>query len=554
MRNFRNWLLQLQYGYADQFDVQRASGLQRTCVVMALLTLSALVYFVPNATIEPNGVTLVIVTLALLVLSFAVIGLVQRGQLALGGQLLVAGVTIGILAAELPFGLQNGGIVSVALPLIMAGVLLDGRGLLITTLTLVGAGVLTELSVLTGLITPIPYPELRPIIVGGFALVGCAGVLWVFASSQQLVFERIARAVRDLRAGVSLTQALGNSSSEDELFAQAVEAVRDQFGYYHVQVYLIEPSSHLIVRRARTGSTLIGDDVERRIAPDDMTNPVAEAIRTRAPKRVTRRSPPERQSEFLGSTQTELLLPIRRGDQVLGVLDVHSTQPDAFLDVDAQSLESLAIQVAIALQNLRQTIALGTLQTERDRLGAQSIRLASEVERLNREAAGQTWTRHLQSRASDTIGFDWQNGHITPGTTYSPSLARAVEGTMAQVQQVDGGQVLSVPIMLRGQPFGAMEFRAAGSSPWSPRSIELARQIAGRLALSLENIRLFEQSQTTASREQTINQVAARLQGQTDLDQLLSIAADSMSQALGASRTSIQIKLLDQPSGIKESP
>jgi GAF domain-containing protein len=80
----------------------------------------------------------------------------------------------------------------------------------------------------------------------------------------------------------------------------------------------------------------------------------------------------------------------------------------------------------------------------------------------------------------------------------------------------------------------------------------LARVIAQRLALALDNIRLYEQAQSIADRERIANQVAARLQAKTDIDALVDAAAQSFQQALGATRTTIRLNLPEQPSGKKE--
>ena len=120
---------------------------------------------------------------------------------------------------------------------------------------------------------------------------------------------------------------------------------------------------------------------------------------------------------------------------------------------------------------------------------------------------------------------------------------------MPEISAENGEQILSVPIVLRGQMLGAMEFRAPGGQVWNNRSLELARIIAQRLALALDNIRLYEQAQTIASREQTANQVAARLQSKTDIDALITTAVESFQQALGATRTSIRLGAPERASG-----
>ena len=53
------------------------------------------------------------------------------------------------------------------------------------------------------------------------------------------------------------------------------------------------------------------------------------------------------------STRSELCVPIRVGEEIVGVLDVQSEQPNAFDENDVRVLETLAAQVAVALENAR---------------------------------------------------------------------------------------------------------------------------------------------------------------------------------------------------------
>jgi GAF domain-containing protein len=98
-----------------------------------------------------------------------------------------------------------------------------------------------------------------------------------------------------------------------------------------------------------------------------------------------------------------------------------------------------------------------------------------------------------------------------------------------------------------------MEFRASKEQNWNNRSLELARIIAQRLALALDNVRLYEQAQIIANREQVANQVATRLQSRTDIDSLILAAAESFQQALGATRASVRLAMPGESMGLSEN-
>jgi len=543
MLAFRQWLDQVRYQYPNSLDVQRARSLQTfvrvTLPIAVILLLLTLLIAPPGAVLYSSCIFIIGYGVLILVVNY----LLQTGRLYAGSIALIVVLAIGLLGLEAVSGLNVASTLNLSVALIIAGVLLNRRGLLVVVFLMVMGVLLIALANTTGVIVPRPplnAPFLDVFIIA-VTLGVDAGVFWIFIGAQTDANTRVSRDLHSLGGTLKISQALSNTFTVDELLTQVVEMVRDQFGYYHVQAFLIEPDSRLIVRRARTGAGVIQSSRERRIAPDDTDNVVVEAARTGQNVWVAVAAPKNRRTEFLPATHYELLIPLRSGQQTLGVLDVHNTSAESFSAAEVELLEGVAAQVTIALQNLQRYADLQTVSAERQRLQEQTIRLGREVERLSQEAAGRTWQRYLQNRSQDVLGFDWAAGKLTSSSTISPSVAQAFGNTEPEMRYEANEQILSVPILSRGQPLGVMEFRAPGSATWGARSIELSSLIAQRLSLALDNIRLFEQAQLTANREQTINRVAAQLQARTDLDSLLAEAAQMFSQALGATHTSIQI-------------
>ena len=65
--------------------------------------------------------------------------------------------------------------------------------------------------------------------------------------------------------------------------------------------------------------------------------------------------------------------------------------------------------------------------------------------------------------------------------------------------------------------------------------------VAQRLALSLENARLYEATLEAAAQEQRINDIAARFQSVATVDELLRITLAELSETLGAEHSSIRL-------------
>jgi GAF domain-containing protein len=56
---------------------------------------------------------------------------------------------------------------------------------------------------------------------------------------------------------------------------------------------------------------------------------------------------------WLPKTQAEMALPLRIRGEVIGALDVQSTRLNAFVEEDIQTIQMMADQVAIAIDNAR---------------------------------------------------------------------------------------------------------------------------------------------------------------------------------------------------------
>ena len=104
----------------------------------------------------------------------------------------------------------------------------------------------------------------------------------------------------------------------------------------------------------------------------------------------------------------------------------------------------------------------------------------------------------------------------------------------------DGQRVIAVPMMLGNEVIGAIEIEAADTAQEADIT-EMVNAVAQRLALSLDKARLFEESQEATAREQRINEIVTRYQAVNNVDELLRITLQELSQSLGATHSSIRL-------------
>jgi GAF domain-containing protein len=100
----------------------------------------------------------------------------------------------------------------------------------------------------------------------------------------------------------------------------------------------------------------------------------------------------------------------------------------------------------------------------------------------------------------------------------------------------------AVPISLRGQTLGVVDWEVPAQD-FSYDKVQLARELVNRLAVSLDNARLFQESQRAISRERLVNEIASKLTGQTDIDEILQTAVREVGQALRAPQVAINLAL-----------
>ena len=137
----------------------------------------------------------------------------------------------------------------------------------------------------------------------------------------------------------------------DELVCELVDLVRETFGYYMVEIGLIE-GNELVFKAGSGGPWSPGfESFKLNIGQDGISGKVAatgEAIMVRDV-----RDEPEYLQMAATDTLSELVVPIKTQDRVIGVLNIESDECYTFDESDLVVFQSLADQTAIAIENAR---------------------------------------------------------------------------------------------------------------------------------------------------------------------------------------------------------
>jgi PAS domain S-box-containing protein len=169
----------------------------------------------------------------------------------------------------------------------------------------------------------------------------------------------------------------------DNVLDSAVRLIHDHFGFHHVAIFLLEDQQGELVMKAQAGAFAHLLPTDHRLELEQgMVGWVGRHGQTLFANDVE--AEPNYVNLFpnLMPTRSQLSVPVRMRDKILGVLDVQSPQLDAFTPDDVMTMETLADQIAVAIENAR------LYESARQEL----------AERRQAEAALRESTRQLEDR------------------------------------------------------------------------------------------------------------------------------------------------------------
>jgi len=338
--------------------------------------------------------------------------------------------------------------------------------------------------------------------------------------------ERNERRAKQFEAIAHIAHTISSTRDLDALLSQISAAITQEFGFYHVGIFLLETTREYAVlsaansqggkimlergHRLKVGETGLVGYVTGTGKPRVALDTGADAVFFDNPN--------------LPQTRSEITLPLRVGEEVIGALDVQSTEPNAFSQEDINILSTLADQVSIAIQNARQFEETRKALNESEVLSKQFVQTGWQQFTKNRNLLG---IRHTGARASL---LHRRNG--------KPNEDDALGQDQAKLST--RGSALSLPIKLRGEVIGSVDVRAPSNRPWDQDELDIVTAIIDRAAIAMENARLLAESQKRAAKERIIGEISAKISMQSEIDELLKTAAQELGHNLPGAEIAIQ--------------
>jgi GAF domain-containing protein len=548
----REQLFTLRHTYTNAIERQRAFGLLfMTWTLVAVWAGWIIIVVTPLRDLIPSAVDQIgIPLIAIPMVAFFTYAFVQQGRLKLAAWLFVTVLAAGIVPPILGQFDANRPTLTITLflviPLVAAGLVLDRRSttwVAIFLLAVVGLRAYVQTNAAEPItIVPAAQTPLDVLFIGtAFVLVYT--FLYLFNGAAERLNESAFRAADLMREAAGYINAIKDSPDETALLARSIDVVRDHMKYPVTQIYLFNEEGTLVRRmRSGLGRQEVGAAIRLRPADDEV---LAEVRGGRAP--VIVREGDARQSHLIAPAHSSVTIPLLHEGQVVGALDVQSSR-SSFTAHEVSALQLVADQTTFALIRGR---AINDLeQTLRDQVDL-AARFQSQLYEMRQTAEnviGSDWTRYLEGRAQTVFGFDLARENVSDAirpiaaTDIPDYLRPALARGEVVIEENTFEQTVNVPITFRGEILGAMAFAVPKNRKLNERQLEMARTVADRLAVALENTRLFEQTQAQAYRERKASQAAGTLIGATDVRAVINVAAQTFNEAMGAIYTRVYLQ------------
>ena len=333
-----------------------------------------------------------------------------------------------------------------------------------------------------------------------------------------------------LQAASDISQELMAHTNDSlaELLARLTHSISDKFGFYHVGIFLLNENLEYAVLHAansKGGQQMLARHHQLRVGGAGIVGYVAQSGRPRIAL-DTGADAVFFNTPDLPETRSEIALPLKYGSTTIGVLDVQSTNSSAFNAEDANTLSTLANQIAIVIRNL-QTFSDNNYSTIIKQGNRQSsIKLSGK----------QTFNGY-------SITPDGSISNVLPEKNLTAEKAIASGETVILNQPPKGSlPALAVPVKLRDQTIGFIHIEdSIGNRKWTEEEINMVQSISERAALALENARLLENATRRAEQEETIAHITTQIGSSSDFNRILQTTIQELGQALGVSRTFIQL-------------
>ena len=299
----------------------------------------------------------------------------------------------------------------------------------------------------------------------------------------------------------------------NELLDHATLLISEKFSYYHAGIFLLDANKEYAVLQAASsegGQKMLDRGHQLRVGLEGIVGASAREKRPHIALDVGTDAVFFNNPD-LPQTHSEMALPLLAQNEVIGVLDIQSVESQAFDQQDIEVFQTLANQLALAVQNAR--------------LMEETQISLSQLELLSAESAQKAWSERLRKE--------------NQGFIYTPLGVKRIQTKKAYALG-ENEEGASVPIALRGKKIGKISLKRMARQ-WTKKETVLISDIANQVALAIENARLVDETQEQANREQISAEFSTKLRETLDMDTVVKTAITEMKKTFDLNEVEVRL-------------
>jgi GAF domain-containing protein len=337
-----------------------------------------------------------------------------------------------------------------------------------------------------------------------------------------------------IEAVSSMARAIASVQDLDALLPNITKLVSEQFGFYHVGIFLLDEANRYAVLKAANsegGRKMLKHG--HRLLLD--SNSIVGFVTSRGEPRIALDVGVDSvyfNNPELPRTRSEMALPLRVSGRITGALDVQSTQNNAFSQEDISVLSTLADQIAVAIENAR--------------LFGEAQKALSDSQETYEKYVRQSWNSFVQQARHTGFVFDGKQVQPLEGQLKREYVRPNLQTGSLSLEKVS--ETIAVPIKLRGLTIGFLDVHSKkGERVWTRDELTLLEAAAERAALALENARLVESAQRRAARERAIGEISTKIGAVNSFEYILQAAVEELGRKIGgATEVTLEIRNEDE--------
>ena len=346
--------------------------------------------------------------------------------------------------------------------------------------------------------------------------------------------KEVERRAVQLRAAAEIGNAAASIRDLDTLLDQTVRLLSMRFGFYHAGIFLLDETRKYAVLRASNsdgGQIMLQHGHKLEVGRVGIVGYVAETGQPRIALDVGKDAV-FFDNPDLPDTRSEMALPLQIAGRILGALDIQSAEPHAFSQEDIETLQIVADQLAIAIDN--------------SRLLAESQAAIEATRRAYGEVSIEAWKRLLETGKNRGFVSSGRETHPLVSANEDAS-AESLEAAYQNHPVMSADQVkLYSPIVLRGQSIGILRLIKPNQERWTDNEIQVVQALSDQLSGALESARLYDEAQRQAAKEQAIGEITSKISASINMRNVLQTAAEELGRAIPGSDIVIQFQTNDE--------